>query len=121
MRDLIWKKLGLRPARILLPASGVDLTRWAVVACDQYTSQPGYWQEVERIVGDAPSTLKLMLPEIYLGSPCEAEKTGDIVRNMERYLSGGVLREIGEGAVVVSRQVGGGKPARAAPGFRLEC
>ncbi len=122
MRDLIWKKLGLRPARILLPASGVDLTRWAVVACDQYTSQPGYWQEVESIVGDAPSTLKLMLPEIYLGSPCEAEKTGDIVRNMERYLNGGVLREIGEGAVVVSRQVGGGKTRTGLlMAFDLEC
>ena len=52
---------------ILLPdLSRVDPTRWAVVACDQYTSEPAYWEEVERIVGDAPSTLRLILPEVYL-------------------------------------------------------
>lgn len=40
--------------------------KWSVVACDQYTSEPKYWEEVENIVGDAPSTLKITLPEIYL-------------------------------------------------------
>ena len=42
------------------------MTKWSVVACDQYTSEPEYWNDVEKIVGDAPSTLKLTLPEIYL-------------------------------------------------------
>ena len=62
--------------------------KWSVVACDQYTSEPKYWEEVESIVGDAPSTLKITLPEIYLeqdnvgcvllGSE-EGIKEGDIV------------------------------------------
>ena len=50
---------------ILLPKN-TDMTKWSVVACDQYTSEPEYWNDVEKIVGDAPSTLKLTLPEIYL-------------------------------------------------------
>lgn len=57
-----------RPADILLPdLTRIDGTRWSTVACDQYTSQPDYWERVRRFVGDAPSTLRLMLPEIDLG------------------------------------------------------
>ena len=59
--------LGVHVPRVLLPAPHVDPLKWAVIACDQHTSDPGYWNEVERIVGDAPSTLRLMLPEVYLG------------------------------------------------------
>ena len=54
----------LKKARILLPTRDVDLSKWAVVACDQFTSQPSYWNRVAEIVGDAPSTLKLTLPEM---------------------------------------------------------
>ncbi|MBQ5772672.1 MAG: DUF1015 family protein, partial [Clostridia bacterium] len=55
------------PAEILLPDfSRTDGSRWAVVACDQYTSEPAYWQDTERTVGDAPSTLRMILPEVYL-------------------------------------------------------
>ena len=57
---------GLRPCELYLPAPGTDLTKWAVVACDQFTSQPDYWARVERLVGEAPSTLRLILPEVYL-------------------------------------------------------
>ena len=54
----------LLPADILLPDfSRVDGEKWAVVACDQYTSEPEYWKGVEETVGDAPSTLRLILPE----------------------------------------------------------
>ena len=58
---------GFRLPRICLPRPGIDLSRWAVVACDQYTSEPDYWHRVEREVGDAPSTLHLIFPEVYLG------------------------------------------------------
>lgn len=61
------------PAEILLPGADVDLTRWAVVACDQFTSDPAYWEACEAIVGDAPSTYRYILPEAYLGT--EKEKT----------------------------------------------
>ena len=59
-----WSHLGFGPADVLLPREeAADLTRWSVVACDQYTSEPEYWQRVEQTVGDAPSALKLILPE----------------------------------------------------------
>ena len=51
---------------ILLPKEGTDLKKWAVIACDQYTSEPDYWQKIESEVGDAPSTLRIVLPEVYL-------------------------------------------------------
>jgi uncharacterized protein (DUF1015 family) len=55
------------PAEILLPDfDRVDGTKWAVIACDQYTSEPNYWEQVAKTVGDAPSTLSLILPEVYL-------------------------------------------------------
>ena len=56
----------LHTANILLPRAGTDLTKWAVVACDQFTAQPEYWREVRAIVGDAPSTLNFILPEAFL-------------------------------------------------------
>ncbi|MDR1569675.1 MAG: DUF1015 domain-containing protein [Oscillospiraceae bacterium] len=64
---------GLAPAEILVPRAETDITRWAVVACDQFTAQPEYWNSAEEFVGDAPSTLKMILPEAFLklepGSP----------------------------------------------------
>ena len=57
-----FSKLGFYPSDILLPKN-VDMSKWAVVACDQFTSEPEYWQAVEKKVGDAPSTLRLILPE----------------------------------------------------------
>ena len=67
MERHVWEHLGLRGADILLP-KGCDLYKWAVVACDQFTSQPAYWRQAEEIVGDAPSALRLMLPEGELGA-----------------------------------------------------
>ena len=63
-----WKDFGFNIPQIMIPREGTDYAKWAVVACDQFTSQPEYWKETEAIVGDAPSTLNLMLPELYLGS-----------------------------------------------------
>lgn len=53
------------PANILLPKDGIDMEKWSVIACDQYTSQADYWKTVEEFVGDAPSTLNVVFPEIY--------------------------------------------------------
>ena len=71
-----FEKLGFYPADILLPKDQ-DMTKWAVVACDQFTSEPEYWQAVEQTVGDAPSTLRLILPEANLKAP-----------NVDEYISG---------------------------------
>ena len=60
-----WSKFGLHVPEMMLPAEGTDYFKWAVVACDQFTSEPEYWDKVEEIVGDAPSTLRLMLPELF--------------------------------------------------------
>ena len=62
----------LQAADILLPERHmIENGRWATVACDQFTSEPHYWQEAERLVGDAPSTLHMMLPEVYLHETAE--------------------------------------------------
>ena len=61
--------LGIAIPHICLPNPEIDLSRWAVIACDQFTSQPEYWQQVESVVGSAPSALRLVLPEIYLEHP----------------------------------------------------
>ena len=76
-----FQKLGIRPADILLPRD-CDMSRWAVVASDQFTSQPEYWEEVDRIAGDAPSTLRLILPESKLNDPNVEEHIADINRSM---------------------------------------
>ena len=58
-----------RIPEIMMPREGTDLSKWAVIACDQYTSQPEYWERVDKYVGDAPSTLRLILPEAKLNDP----------------------------------------------------
>ena len=63
------KKLSLYPTDVMLPDfNKVDGTKWAVIACDQYTSEPEYWEETKNIVGDSPSTLSIIVPEVYLSN-----------------------------------------------------
>jgi len=101
MRQTDWKSLGLAPAQMLLPDRATDLTAWAVVACDQYTSQPEYWQAAEQLVGEKPSTLRITLPEIYLN---ETEKRlPGIYQAMADYLARGVLKETAPGFVLIRR------------------
>jgi hypothetical protein len=71
---------------------GIDLKKWAVVACDQYTSEPAYWHEVEREVGDAASTLQLIFPEVHLESPDAPARIRQIQQAMQCYLADGVFR-----------------------------
>ena len=72
-------------ADILLPAAGVPLDPWACIAVDQFTSQPEYWQRAEHLADGKPSTLHIVLPEAYLGTPQEAERVASIRRTMEEY------------------------------------
>jgi len=96
--------IGLQVPTLLLPRDDVDLAKWAVVACDQYTSQPDYWAWVEALVGDAPSALRLILPEIHLGAPDEAQRIAAIHQAMHRYLAEGVLKPQPPGMVLVERE-----------------
>lgn len=89
-----------------MPKEGVDLYKWSVIACDQYTSQPEYWTQAEQIVGDAPSTLKLTLPEVYLEGPDEKRWVAAIHQNMEDYLRDGILQEMPAGFVLTKRSLG---------------
>jgi hypothetical protein len=97
---------GYRVPLTLLPGPAVDLTRWAVIACDQFTSEPEYWQQVAGLVGDAPSTYRLILPEAHLDTPGETERTASIRRAMQDYLERGLFVEH-DGLILVERQVGG--------------
>ncbi len=76
---------GLRVPEILLPAK-IDLSTWSVIACDQYTQDLNYWKKAETIVGDKPSTLNLILPEVYLNSPDKPQRIAKIRETMKRYL-----------------------------------
>jgi len=96
--------IALQVPAILLPRAGTDLTRWAVVACDQYTSQPEYWERARAFVGEAPSTLKLILPEVYLETPQEEGIIRSINEAMRRYLAEGILAVQRPGFVLVDRQ-----------------
>ena len=78
-----------RPAEILLPAEGISPETWACVACDQYTSQPEYWEKAEALVGDRPSTLRLMLPECFLKE--SGARVPRIHSAMAEYLKKGLL------------------------------
>ena len=92
------------PADILLPKGGLE--KWAVVACDQFTSEPEYWSDVDRIVGDSPSALRVILPEVYL-SPDNSERINAINSTMREYLDGGVFDEHKDSMIYVERESGG--------------
>ena len=102
-----WNQLGLKIPNIMLPKEGTDYSKWAVVACDQYTSDPSYWLSVEEIVGDAPSTLRLMLPEYYLGKSDEEERIRKIGSAMKTYAGDGTLRTLPAGCILVRRSAEG--------------
>ena len=103
------------PADILLPASA-DMTKWSCIACDQFTSEPEYWQEAERIVGTAPSTLRLMLPEAWLGLRDSAAETRAIYAAMTDYVNNDVFRLVPESYVYVERTLPSGAVRRGLVG-----
>ncbi|MEJ2201652.1 MAG: DUF1015 domain-containing protein [Desulfuromonadaceae bacterium] len=96
-------KIALQVPTILLPQNGLDLTRWAVIACDQYTSQPEYWQQVKHSIADKPSTLNLIFPEVYLEETDGDERIRAINATMERYLNEGILEAQPPGFILVDR------------------
>ena len=92
------------PANILLPNDGIDMEKWSVIACDQFTSQADYWNAVEKYVADAPSTLNVVFPEIYLGTITDDERIKYINTTMDTYLTDGTLKQaVTDGYVLVER------------------
>ena len=87
------EEFGVQIPGLLLPNHNIDHTKWAVIACDQFTSQPEYWDEVAKIVDDKPSTYHLTLPEIFLGTPEENIRLLNIARKMQQYITDNLLIE----------------------------
>ncbi len=100
----IYENLGYQIPEILLPIDAIDLQKWAVIACDQYTSQPEYWKEVENLVGSSPSTIKMILPEVYLDTTEEINRIELTKDTMEKYLEKGIFQTF-EGLILVERKV----------------
>lgn len=109
------------PADILLPRAE-DMTKWSCIACDQFTAEPEYWREAERIVGSAPSTLRLMLPEAWLGVRDSAAETRKIYAAMKDYVNRGVFRTVEDSFIYVERTLPSGAVRRGLVGkLDLEC
>ena len=95
-------KISVKVPDILLPNKSVDMSKWAVVACDQYTSEPEYWEGVKKATEGSPSALNVIFPEVYL-SKDNAPIIESINKTMYEYLDTGVLQSIGEGFVLIER------------------
>lgn len=99
-------KYHFNPASMLLPEK--DFEKWSVVACDQYTSEQKYWDDVKTIVGDSPSALNIILPEIYL-SDDNSSYINSINAHMEKYLNEGVFKSYDDAMIYVERESNGTK------------
>ena len=111
-----FKNLGFYPADILLPKTE-DLTCWAVVACDQYTSEPEYWNRVDEFVGETPSALRLILPESHLEDPDVEEQIAAINEKMAEYRQSGLFRELPASLIYVERTQQNGAVRRGLVGM----
>lgn len=92
-----------KACRILIPSAKVDIKKWPVIACDQFTSQRDYWDSLAKEIGDAPSTLSLILPEVYLEDKDVDTRIAAVNENMRRFLDEGLFEELEEGAVLTER------------------
>lgn len=110
-----FEKVSLFPADILLPKDA-DMNKWSVVACDQYTSQPEYWENVKNKVGDDVSTYNLVLPELYLNGDDVDEKIKSINCNMQKYVDDGVFAEYNNSLIYIERTLNNGKVRRGIVG-----
>lgn len=97
----------IRSCDILVP-NNCDHKKWSVVACDQFTSERGYWKKLEDFVGEANSTLKLIFPEAYLEDSDKDERIDNINRTMKEYLDGGVFKTLKDSFIVCKRTTASG-------------
>jgi len=116
----IYSDIGIQIPQIFLPRPGTDLTKWATIACDQFTSQPEYWEKVEKLVGASPSTLNLTFPEVYLEKPGETDRIKSIQAGMRQVLDQGVLQPR-EGLIYVERTIDGRTRKGLVLALDLEC
>lgn len=115
--------IGFSSAEILLPDfERVDGTRWAVVACDQYTSEPEYWDAVAATVGGAPSTFGMILPEVYLKDKDETERRTHSIRAAMEAAIRDCLQVYPDAMILLERTQSDGRVRRGIIGaVDLEC
>ena len=101
-------RVPFKRGNILIPKN-IDMEKWSVVACDQFTSEPEYWKELDSIVGDAPSTLRITLPEIYLEENDVEERIKKINYTMEEYLNKDLFTELTDSMIYLERTQADGK------------
>lgn len=104
--------LGIDISSVLIPKKNISLDKWAVIACDQYTSEPEYWEKVDKYVGDEPSALRLIFPEVYLerdSDDLKRKRIENINRTMRDYLDKGYFEEIQDSFIYIERTVKNGK------------
>jgi len=95
-------ELGVKIPKILLPKD-LDIKTWATIACDQYTQDKNYWQQVYSIVGLKPSTVKITFPEVYLGEPGRQERIQNIKKEMQSYIDKKIFDSPQEEGVYLER------------------
>lgn len=98
-------EIGVKIPDILLPKKAVDHKNWAVIACDQFTSEPEYWEQVKEIVSDSPSTYHIILPEVYLGTPEEKNRIETTHKVMGQYLESDIFCSLND-FIYVRRRIG---------------
>ena len=104
---MAFERIGIRPAQILLPAPGVKPETWACIACDQYTSEPEYWEKAFAVAGDAPSAIRLILPEYNLKN--SESLIPQIHSTMADYLAQGLLTPaVNPGFILCERTIASG-------------
>lgn len=104
--------LGIDVSSILIPKKDIPLDKWAVIACDQYTSEPEYWEKVDKFVGNEPSTLRLIFPEVYLereNNDQKMQRIDNINKAMCEYLDNGYFEEIKNSFIYIERTIKNGR------------
>lgn len=102
MADYTWAQLGVALPTMYVPKQRESLEKWCVIACDQYTSDPAYWEQVEQAIGDAPSTRRMVLPEVYLEADDVDERIAATADVMHAYMHN-VLEPVGPGMILIQR------------------
>lgn len=115
-------KIGIKPCDILIPKQGADYEKWSVVACDQYTSQPEYWEKAAALAAGAPSTLNIIFPEVYLEDGDGDARIANINRTMADYLANDVFQTVTNSFILVNRSFSDGKSRKGlVAAVDLEC
>jgi hypothetical protein len=115
-----YESIAVGVPKILFPKKGTEFDKWAVIACDQFTSEPDYWKKVKEFVGDAPSTMNLIYPEVYLGEKDPDSRIANIREHMNLYLDQNLFDEW-EGFIYVERQTDQGIRKGLMVCLDLEC